>query len=766
MIRTKMIFILPLLVGVTFGQVNSAYEYYGSSNVRDQRPEALYAQRPLGTAVRVPGVPVAAAPAPVYSPAVKPNRNILHPLPINYGDQQPTTVPEPAQPPVIVLPSSPPKEILIQPEREVTEPEPAPEPIPLPPPVYVQRPEPTPEPVPLPPPVYVQRPEPAPEPVPLPPPVYVQRPEPAPEPVPLPPPVYVQRPEPAPEPVPLPPPVYVQRPEPAPEPVPLPPPVYVQRPEPAPEPVPLPPPVYVQRPEPAPEPVPLPPPVYVQRPEPAPEPIPLPPPVYVQRPEPVPEPVPLPPPVYEQPPAPEPIALPAEEPISKPAEEPTAVPEPIPLPPPVYVQPPAPKPILLPAPVYEQPAAPEPIAQPAPVYVQSPAPAPKPLPLPESPVPEPEKEIVPLSEQQLIPETRVAAYVPPVPLPSKLEPLPPLLPKPDHVRELAFVRNPVTPSIYYPTPSYIVTTEQPTAPPTLPPITNPPSPVTYPPEPVTYPPAPVTYPPAPVTYTTAPVTYRPAPITYTPAPVTYPPAPVTYPSVHVTYPSAPVTYPPAPVTYRPNPVTLPSGYLKLDFQCKEGNGYYAVANECDAFIECKQDKAYKYLCPDGLHFNPAARRFEYPCAYPSEVKCSAGAVEQIPKSTDQCPNQYGYYAIKDGDCSKYIMCQEGAATIMECPMGLVFNPQISSCDWPSNVPQCSPAVFKDFICPEPPKDEDGKVSDIIYKYRYGNQCKQYIACQLGHPRLLSCEGGLSFDESSQSCIDEDYVSCAAPYAQQ
>ncbi|KAF9407105.1 hypothetical protein HW555_012760 [Spodoptera exigua] len=225
-------------------------------------------------------------------------------------------------------------------------------------------------------------------------------------------------------------------------------------------------------------------------------------------------------------------------------------------------------------------------------------------------------------------------------------------------------------------------------------------------------------------------------------------------------PGVPVAAAPAPVY---SPAVKPNRNILHPLPINYGDQQPTTVPEP---AQPPQDKAYKYLCPDGLHFNPAARRFEYPCAYPSEVKCTAGAVEQIPKSTDQCPNQYGYYAIKDGDCSKYIMCQEGAATIMECPMGLVFNPQISSCDWPSNVPQCSPAVFKDFICPEPPKDEDGKVSDIIYKYRYGNQCKQYIACQLGHPRLLSCEGGLSFDESSQSCIDEDYVSCAAPYSQQ
>lgn len=36
------------------------------------------------------------------------------------------------------------------------------------------------------------------------------------------------------------------------------------------------------------------------------------------------------------------------------------------------------------------------------------------------------------------------------------------------------------------------------------------------------------------------------------------------------------------------------------------------------------------------------------------------------------------------------MCQEGLATVMSCPPGLAFNIGTSSCDWPSNVPDCVP----------------------------------------------------------------------------
>ncbi|CAB3237037.1 unnamed protein product [Arctia plantaginis] len=205
----------------------------------------------------------------------------------------------------------------------------------------------------------------------------------------------------------------------------------------------------------------------------------------------------------------------------------------------------------------------------------------------------------------------------------------------------------------------------------------------------------------------------------------------------------------------------------LDFFCNEGNGYYTVDYECDTYILCQRKKATKFSCPDGLYFNPAAKYNEYPCVYPSEVQCNGSTGKQYTRpaitGTRQCPKQYGLFAINDGDCSKYIMCNIGVATVMNCPAGLVFNPSTESCDWVANVPQCNPRVFKDYTCPDPPVDEYGVATDIIYKYKYRNQCTQYIACQRGYPRLLSCERGLAFDDESQSCISSVYVPNCAPY---
>lgn len=69
-----------------------------------------------------------------------------------------------------------------------------------------------------------------------------------------------------------------------------------------------------------------------------------------------------------------------------------------------------------------------------------------------------------------------------------------------------------------------------------------------------------------------------------------------------------------------------------------------------------------------------------------------------PNPTAQCPRQYGFFSTNDGDCSKYVVCQEGEATVMNCPYGLVFNPTLQSCDYVENVPQCNPnGNFNNFL---------------------------------------------------------------------
>lgn len=44
----------------------------------------------------------------------------------------------------------------------------------------------------------------------------------------------------------------------------------------------------------------------------------------------------------------------------------------------------------------------------------------------------------------------------------------------------------------------------------------------------------------------------------------------------------------------------------------------------DIYFLFQYNKATQHWCPDGLHFNPAAKHYEYPCAYPTLVQCTTG----------------------------------------------------------------------------------------------------------------------------------------------
>ncbi|XP_045452734.1 mucin-2-like [Melitaea cinxia] len=192
-----------------------------------------------------------------------------------------------------------------------------------------------------------------------------------------------------------------------------------------------------------------------------------------------------------------------------------------------------------------------------------------------------------------------------------------------------------------------------------------------------------------------------------------------------------------------------------DYICRDVNGYYLLENKCDEYILCKNNTAYKNMCPDGLHFNPVARYPAYPCAYPTEVKCQIPSIKQPAQPTSECPHRFGHFPVPNGDCGHFMMCQEGVATIMACPPGLAFNTKISACDWSVNVPGCNPSAFKGFTCPA--VKTDTYENSAIINYRYKNSCKNYIACHEGHPRLLSCDAGLSFDEAAAKCVESSLV---------
>ncbi|XP_045452743.1 protein obstructor-E-like [Melitaea cinxia] len=207
---------------------------------------------------------------------------------------------------------------------------------------------------------------------------------------------------------------------------------------------------------------------------------------------------------------------------------------------------------------------------------------------------------------------------------------------------------------------------------------------------------------------------------------------------------------PIPSTARPNSV------------CKQRYEYIPVSGSCDSYIECRDYQRTDMSCPDGLNFNEKAMFPDYPCSYPTDVPCKAGAVSRSIISTKGCPRQYGFFpspVAPKGDCGQYRMCIAGNYYDMLCPPGLAFNPATSTCDWPDQVPSCNAAVFLSFACPESTVDASG--NPVITNHKYENDCYGFFTCQQGRARLLACDPGLAFDERVGRCVDEKNVPCAS-----
>lgn len=113
---------------------------------------------------------------------------------------------------------------------------------------------------------------------------------------------------------------------------------------------------------------------------------------------------------------------------------------------------------------------------------------------------------------------------------------------------------------------------------------------------------------------------------------------------------------------------------------------------------------------------------------------------------DECSQVSGEYCESDGNISKsecsnvFFSCSEGIAHRRNCPANLVFNPAISSCDWPKNVMDCSEKSEKPQNCGE----VDGYFS-------FGRCSSSFSACTNGIPIVMFCPDGLMFSEKNQMC---------------
>merc|ERR1712123_213268 len=122
--------------------------------------------------------------------------------------------------------------------------------------------------------------------------------------------------------------------------------------------------------------------------------------------------------------------------------------------------------------------------------------------------------------------------------------------------------------------------------------------------------------------------------------------------------------------------------------CSQQNqGPTLVPGTCNAFYQCAWGVATAIqYCPGSLLFNPELSV----CDWDYNVDCTGQAPTESPaeESTEEltCSQQNQGPTLVPGTCNAFYQCAWGAATAIQyCPEPLLFNPELSVCDWDYNV---------------------------------------------------------------------------------
>ncbi|XP_053979803.1 uncharacterized protein LOC128876963 isoform X3 [Hylaeus volcanicus] len=130
--------------------------------------------------------------------------------------------------------------------------------------------------------------------------------------------------------------------------------------------------------------------------------------------------------------------------------------------------------------------------------------------------------------------------------------------------------------------------------------------------------------------------------------------------------------------------------------------------DCKKFLQCANGGTFIMDCGPGTVFNPAISVCDWPynvkdCKDALKVDATPPAPpeyetfdykkseyhEHPPVKKVECPPDYTGLLPHPDTCKKFLQCANGITYIMDCGPGTAFNPSVSVCDWPYNVPGCS-----------------------------------------------------------------------------
>ncbi|RCN25417.1 chitin binding Peritrophin-A domain protein, partial [Ancylostoma caninum] len=228
-------------------------------------------------------------------------------------------------------------------------------------------------------------------------------------------------------------------------------------------------------------------------------------------------------------------------------------------------------------------------------------------------------------------------------------------------------------------------------------------------------------------------------------------------------PSAQTAPPPAPGYAPPT-----QGFVDCS---GKPDGYYSKGCSHE-FVFCTDGIATPMKCPSSLVFNAEKGHCDYVENCSSDVPpAPLPSIPQVQPPRPQAPpmplgqvdcrgKKEGFYS--NGCSPEFVYCSEGVATMMKCPVSLVFNEKNGHCDYPENcsdkiVAPVAPVPLPQQARPPTPSLAPSGIVDCKGRPNgyHSNGCSpDFVFCNEGVATVMKCPQSLVFNEKKGYC---DYV---------
>uniref|UniRef100_A0AAG5DH83 Chitin-binding type-2 domain-containing protein n=1 Tax=Anopheles atroparvus TaxID=41427 RepID=A0AAG5DH83_ANOAO len=203
---------------------------------------------------------------------------------------------------------------------------------------------------------------------------------------------------------------------------------------------------------------------------------------------------------------------------------------------------------------------------------------------------------------------------------------------------------------------------------------------------------------------------------------------------------------------QPNRFTCPDGEIwsQKDGACLLGDrdtcevlnlctdrpdGAVAHPTDCTQYLQCSGGQTTVMACSRGLIFDPTVGR------------CVVGNTDTCTPAVDVCRGVANDLRPHPNECHLFVFCSLGEASVLICPPGEIFRPDIRFCV-PGNRDTCQFSPVETACVGRPP----GVVP-------HPDSCELFLSCNNGVSTVMSCPGGTIFNPQTGNCAEGDPETC-------